>query len=254
MSNVAPIESATMPEISKAQKIADDAFSIAESVVIDSPEMLQIAGEELQSIKKRSNEINEMRLDMTRPLDASKKRIMDFFATPLNRLAQAETLLRNGISVFQKAEREKQRQAQIEAENAARAERERLAKIAAHAEKEAQKAAKKGDEAAALKAAENAEQARQEIELAEVAPIALPDVTQTKVAGISTRTTWKHEIDDFHALVTAAAEGIAKQDYSLAAYLLPNDKDIGAVVRALKSKARIPGVRVYSQDGLSVRT
>lgn len=253
--------------VSKASAIADTAHEVALAYAIDSPEMYAAAGEELQAIKKRKNEIEELRFSLTRPIDTAKARIMELFRRPVARLEEAERVLKGGMLTFQQAEREKAEKARREAEARARAEREEQERQRRAAEQEeqrrraeAEEARKAGDAAAARAAEEAADQAAAEaaeaqaqIEIAEVAAPALPMVAAPVAAGVSTRQNWKHEVTDFAALVTAAAAGIAKGDTTLLGYLQTNDKALGQVARALKAQARIPGVRIYAEDGLAVR-
>lgn len=70
----------------------------------------------------------------------------------------------------------------------------------------------------------------------QVAPVVLQSETP-KVAGVSYRKSWKFRITD-PALVPRE-------------YLIPDDKAIGAVVRALKDQCKISGVEVYSEDTVS---
>lgn len=58
--------------------------------------------------------------------------------------------------------------------------------------------------------------------------------------GISKRTIWRFEITDLAALPRE--------------YLIPDEKRIGAVVRAMKGDAQIAGVRVYPETIVAVRT
>lgn len=277
------------PEATRALQIAEQAYETAMSVEIDSPEMFQMAGTELQSVKARAKQIEDLRLSLTRPLDESKKRIMDLFRHPLARLEEAEGLIRKGMLTFQQAEREKQERARREAEETARRERERLeaerraaeaaerqareqAAAAQRATEEAAAAARKaGDEeaaraaeeanriaqeearAAAAAAAAVAEHAAAEIELAEIAPVAIAVIDQPKAVGISTRQNWKAEVTDLRALVIAAGKLAESGDTTLLGYLEANTKALGQVAKALKNQARIPGVRVYAEEGLAVR-
>jgi hypothetical protein len=74
-------------------------------------------------------------------------------------------------------------------------------------------------------------------------PVHVPAVvlpTQVpKAEGVSSRGTWKFRITNA-ALLPAE-------------YVIPNEKAIAQVVRALKDKASIPGVEVYEERGASFR-
>lgn len=275
-------------ELVQATRIADSAHELAVALQIDSPAALDVAGDELRRLVQRKKEIEELRMSLTRPIDEAKKRIMDLFRVPTERLSEAEGLLRKGIVTYQQAEREKAEKTRREAEAAARAERERLERErqAAEAEerrireeqakaererlaaiereraagneaaaKEAERIAREEAAAASAAAAEaraKAEAAQTELEIAEVAPV-LPMIAPTKADGISSRQNWKAECHDLQALVSAAAAAAARGDTTLLGYLEPNTKALGQVAKALKGAARIPGVRIYAEESLAVR-
>ncbi|HWG67487.1 MAG TPA: hypothetical protein VN662_08755 [Rhodanobacteraceae bacterium] len=275
-------------ELAQATRIANSAHELAVELQIDSPAALDIAGDELRRLVQRKKEIEELRLSLTRPIDEAKKRIMDLFRLPTDRLAEAEGMLRRSIVIYQSAEREKAEKTRREAEAAARAERERLERErqAAEAEerrireeqakaererlaaierergagneaaaKEAERIAREQAEAAERAAAEargRADAARTEIEIADVAPV-LPMIAPAKTDGISARQNWKAECTDLQALVSAAAAASARGDTTLLGYLEPNTKALGQVAKALKGAARIPGVRIFAEESIAVR-
>lgn len=250
------------PLAARSIRVADQAYDLATMYVIDSPDMYEAAGADLRDIATKAKEIEETRLSLTRPLDESKRRIMDLFRGPLDRLNQAQEVLRKSMLVWKQAEDARIAREREEAERAAEAERVRLEQERAAAEAAEREARARADAAlaqgdtdaamAAIAAAEEANataaEAAERAELAEIAPtIAMPAATP-KAAGISTRQTWKAEVVDFAALVKAAGERP-----ELLAYLQPNDSAIAGVAKALKGETRIPGVRVYAEESLAVR-
>ncbi len=182
--------------------------------------------------------MEDLRKSLTRPLDESKSRIMAMFRGPDEIMANAENALRSAMLEFQRAEQKKANDALRVAADAKRAERETLLAKQAEAEKT-------GD-------ADVSAAAAQALELADVAPIALPAVATPKAAGIGKRSTWKYEVVNFKELVIAAGKAAEAGDETLLGYLQTNDA-IGGVVRSLKGTTRIPGVRVFEEQGLSVR-
>lgn len=252
-----------LPEVATASELAQASYDIALAVEIDSPEMLAIASDELREITARRKKIEDMRLSLTRPLDESKKRIMDLFRAPTERLEQAEQLLRKGVLTYQQVEREKAEKARREAEAALEAERrgaEQARREAERAEHEAQALAasadSKAEREAALRAAEEAARARSEaearVEIAEVAP--LPAVREApQPDGVSTRKTWKAEVTDLKALVLAAAERLSRGDETLLAFLTADTKALAGAARSMRNKLSVPGVRVYAEESLAVR-
>lgn len=255
------------PEVAQATTIAEQSYELALAVKVDSPEMFEVAGDELRSIVTRRKKIEELRLSLTRPIDVAKARIMDLFRGPTDRLAEGEKLLRDEMTRYQREEREKAEAARREAEAKAaaeRAEQERIAREAEaarrKAEAEAAAARKAGDEAAAKAAAEAAdaqrqaaEAARERVELADVAPPTPIATITPKAQGVSSRKNWKCEVTDFKALVIAAADRAKTGDDFLLGFLLPNDKALGQAAKSMQSKLVVPGVRAYAEDGLSVR-
>ena len=278
------------PEVTQAQRAADSMFAMVDAYEIDSPAMFEAAGAELQNIRARWTAIEAQRVHLKEPFLEGSRRIDAFFKVPLDRLTEAGKGMSALMLGYQTAERERADKLKREAEAVARAEREEqerrqreaqaqeraIREAAADAQRkadaEAAEARRSGDEAAARAAEETAriaqeaarqaaaaataaaEAARAEIELADIAPIAAPTVLAPKAAGISTRQNWKAEVLDLKALVTAAAAGIASGDTTLLGYLQANEKAIGQVAKALKNQARIPGVRIYAEDTLAVRS
>ncbi len=252
-----------MPEVATASQLAQASYDVALAVQIDSPEMLAIAGDELREITSRRKKIEEMRLSLTRPLDESKKRIMDLFRGPTERLEEAEQLLRKGVLTYQQAEREKAEKLRREAEvkqAAERAKAERAQREAERAEREAREAAQhattEAERIAATQAAAQAAAAREEaqaaVEIAEIAP--MPIIAEpAKADGVSTRQTWKAEVTDLRALVLAAAERAQRGDETLLAFLIADTKALAGAARSMRNKLNVPGVRVYAEESLSVR-
>lgn len=145
--------------------------------------------------------------------------LRDSLAKPLD---EAERMVKARVGGFL-AEHERQRR---EAEAAAQAEAQRQAEAEQAAEAEALEAAGQHEAAAAVALAPV------EAPVVIAAPIAKP-------AGLSTVTTWHFVVDN--PLVVPRE------------YLAVDEKKIGAVVRALKGAAKIPGVRVYSTEDVRSR-
>lgn len=184
----------------------------------------------LRDIKKKHKDLEGQRKEMTRPLDESKKKVMDFFRGPLGWLKDAEATIKREIIRYQTEQErirmEHEKKIQEEARAKAKKEAEKLKK---KAEKEEQKG--------------NMEKADELREQAEDVPVVVPTVPKQveKQQGISAmQEVWKFRVVDI---------GILPQEY-----LMPNEKAIGQVVKALKDKALIPGVEVYSEKSISVRT
>ena len=180
--------------------------------------------------------------------------------------------IREAADVIAKAERQKLEDARLAAEAEQRrlaAEQRAAAAAAARAIEDARKAGDIETERAAVIAAENqrieleaaqenaaeaAANAADAIEIAEIAPQQLPAYVMPTASGISMRETWKHEVTDLHALIVAAAAGIQNKDPTLASYLIANDKALGQAAKSLQNNARIPGVRMFPDKGITARS
>jgi hypothetical protein len=183
-------------------------------------------GKKLNALTK---DLDAERLNQTRPLDATKKEIMEFYTPVTNTCAKMVKTLKDAILKFDQAEQRKAdelaRIARLKAEEDARKERERLAKLA---EKQMEQ-----------NRFEKAEETLNKME--DVAPVVVPIYAPPiqKQKGESTRKNWKFEIVD---------EKLIPREY-----LMVNETSIRGVVSALKGATNIPGVRVYSEDYMSFR-
>src|SRR5436190_12582743 len=117
-----PPEVAGNPTALKAPNQAQGILAVAEAFEIDSPLMFQIAGEELQGVAARLKLIEEERFKITRPIDASKAAVMNFFRAPTEALEKASRILRDKMGAWDAAERAKLEQAKRDAEAKARVE------------------------------------------------------------------------------------------------------------------------------------
>lgn len=263
-----PLEPALL---TPAQRMLKD----IEDLVIDGDPMYGIAGDELARVKGAYNKLEEERLELTRPLDSVKKKIMARYARPLEVLKAAEDALKAKMLAFHTERERRAAEERRKAEEAARAERDRLAREAAEIERKAQEAArlareKAQAEAEQLAASGRAAEAQAAKEAAEVAErealeraeheaaerrqtaavvVAAPTETVAPVAaGTAVRTTWKARVTDKAALIKAVAEQSQFENL-----LEVNDTALNALARSLKANFRLPGIEVYEERGMSAR-
>lgn len=217
-----------------AEREAINWEQVAKSYVIDSPEMATAAGEDLRFIKEKAKQIEELRTTLKKPSLEEGRAIDKHFKKPLEFLANAERVLKGSILDFQQAEQaklaEQQRLLQIEQDRLQR-----------EAEAEQQKRA---EQARASGNHEEAEAIQQEL----VYVPAVAQVEQTKIAGVSTRSSWKGRVTDKLELVKAVADGRA--DLAL---LDVNQSVLDGLAKALKGGLKVPGCEPYEDKTLSVR-
>lgn len=210
---------------------AENSLATARAYQIDSQEMRDLAGEDLQQIKRRQKTIESQRLELTAPLNAVVKKINDMFRQPKDWLDEAERLLKGAILIYDQAQAAKAAEEQRLREEAARIERERIAA-------EAEKAREAGR-------AEEANAMAQVAEMVIAPPVAVP---VQKTAGISTRSNWTAEVVDLMELVKAVAAGT--QPLSL---LQADTTKLTQMAKALKGELNIPGVRAVENKIISAR-
>ena len=256
-----------------APETAQQALQVAQSYVIDDDEMYAAAGEELRTIVTKSRQLDELRKSITAPMDEAKRRVMDFFRLPLERLQEAERVLKIGMGTYQReqaakaeaarreaeaaAERQRQEQQRLDnerraAEAAAQAERDRLA---ADAQAKMQQAIDTGD----AKTMAEAEQAMAAAASVQAAPVEQPAQAEMpaptpvvplvpRAAGVSTRTVWKARVVDKSAFIRAAAGRP-----EIEALLSVNESALGQFAKATAGKAPLAGVTFYEEPVVAVR-
>lgn len=210
-------------EVRELTNEAQAIVALAQTYHVQTAEQYAGAGEDLKRIKGASARLDKLRKTMTQPIDQAKRAIMDFFRPYEVKLSASEATIKRSMIAYSTEQDRIRREEQRKAEEAARKEREKL---------EAQAA-----KAAAAGRTERAEQLEERAATV-VAPVIQREAP--KVAGVSMREVWKFEIVD-PAQINAA-------------FLMPDEKKIGAQVRALKADATAiigPGVRVYVEKQLA---
>ena len=268
-----PAELREHAQAQAAPQQAQHWLQVAQSYAIDDDDMYTAAGEELRSIVTMARQIDEQRKLITHPMLEAKRRVDDFFRVPLERLQEAERVLKLAMGGYQrkqlelqeKARREReaaleaQRQAQEKAaaeqraaEAAAQAERERLQ---AEAEVQMRKAVDTGD-AQAMAQAEQTMAAAAAVQAAPVepapevqAPISAPIVPLApRAAGVSVRTVWKARVSDKSAFIRAAAGRP-----EIEALLEVDEGRLNQFAKATGGKAALAGITFFEEPVVAAR-
>lgn len=201
---------------------------------------LEISANILKTIKQKKKKIDEVRKTITRPLDAAKKRIMDFFRPAENKLSEAENIIEKTILDFRAEERkrieEEQRKA---AEEARKKQAEELARI----QKEQEEAEMMGDS----ETVENLEMQKTVVATtAEVATVVTTE--EPKLSGVAEVKRWKAVVTDKMALIKhIAATG---QFENIVEF---SNKELTALATATKGTIQIPGIEFKVERSLAAR-
>lgn len=214
------INPAADPDVKELTAQSAQLLALSSTYKVATADQYNGAGDELKRVKAAQKRLDDLRKSMTRPLDAAKKAIMDFFRAPEDQLARAESGIKRAMIAFSEEQERIRREEQRKAEEAARKERERL-------EAQARKAAESGK-------TEKAEQL-EERAAAVVAPVIQREAP--KVSGVNLRDVWLFEITDPNLVPRE--------------YLVVDESKIRKVVGALKGDTTIPGIRVYSEKRMA---
>lgn len=220
-----------IPSEAQLVSVSNPILETAQSFVIDSPVMYELAADELKTIKAKYKALEDQRKAITGPMDKAKKEVMDLFRKPLEMLEQAEGVIKRTMLAYANEQRRLQAEAQRQADEAAAAERKRM-------EEQAKAAEQTGDAASAI--------ALQSASEMVVAPVVR--IEPAKVSGISTRVIWSAEVTDKLAYlqhVLAHPELIDTIEISM--------KPLNQMATALKDKLAIPGVRAVASETMSAR-
>lgn len=193
-----------------------DGFAVA------TVEDYQGAGGELKRIKSLAKIIDDKRKAMTRPLDESKKAIMDFFRGPLDALTKAEGLIKGAMLSYDREQERQRREEEERQRELQRKEAERLAKLA-------EKAEARGDEAKAEAFQERASVVAQ-------APVFVQKAMPV-VQGVQRRKVWKYRVVD--------SAQVPRE------YMLINDQMLNSLAKSAKGTIHVPGVEFYEEEILA---
>lgn len=146
------------PEVTSIATGSDAILSAAQCFTVDSEPSFQVADEIQARLKAEAKQINDKRMEFTRPLDALKAQWLDFFRPAINAREQASRIYQSKLSAYRGAARQIAEIAQREAERLLRVEQESKE---AEARKLEAKAAKLKTPAAAEKLMNQADGIRQ---------------------------------------------------------------------------------------------
>nr|WP_297502587.1 hypothetical protein [Ferrovum sp.] len=262
------------PSGTQLTETAQRFLASANSLIIDSNEMYQAAADDLASVKKRKNDLEEQRTGIVKPLNEAVKKVNDLFRAPMEFLTQAEAVLKHrmiGYTTEQdrlkrieeaklRAEAEKranEERTRLEAQRRADEERSRIEREKLEAAKTEALEAGNAVQAAKIEArveglaeelAIKADSIAEQVSMVSTAPV-VPAFSTPTIKGVSARGIWKAEVTNKLALVQFVAAN--PQYLNL---LEPATKELGSIAKALKDQARIDGVHIFIEMSLASRS
>jgi len=198
------------------------------SLAIRHQEDYEVAGIMLQDVKGRLKRLEELRKGMTRPLDESKRKIMDLFKKPLDRLSEMESIIKRKMLKYCDDVKRMAAEEQRRLEEKAKKEEERKRK---QLEARAKKVRESGDD---LKA----DSLQKEAEGVSV-PVMRVEEEVPIVDGTYTRKIWKFKIVD--------------QNQIPREYMIPDEALLSSIAKTKKEKAQIPGVEFFFEETIASR-
>ena len=198
-------------------------------LIISNQSDYEAASTVLSEVKSRYKELDAQRKEITKPIDAAKKAVMDLFKTPLELLEKAESKIK-GLMIGYTNEQERK----------AREEQARLQRLAdAEAAKQKKILEEKIARAEASGKTEKAEELQMQKETITpiVAPIIAPQIETPK--GVSYRDQWSAEVTDINLVPRE--------------YLIANMPALNKMAQATKGTLSIPGVKFTSTKILASR-
>jgi hypothetical protein len=210
----------------------------ASEFLVDSEASFQVADQIQASLKAEAKKINDQRMELTRPIDTFKKKIVEFFSPAVDGRTKAATIYQQKMLAFRRHEREKAEQAQREAERLLQIERE---KKEAEARKLEAKAATLKTDSARQKALQDAEDLRQTAALMpETVALSAPE-PQTVASNVAQ--TWKAEVKDTGQFLRWL---ILHPEWHTCVKF--QEAEMNRLARQVRDAVPVQGVRIYPQE------
>jgi hypothetical protein len=204
------------------------------------------AGDRLMRIKTAQKELAAKKKKVLDPALAAVKAIRDLFAGPEAEIAEAEGLYKRVMIAFDDEQERIRQEEQRKLDDIARREREKNEAAARKALEDAEAARQAGDKKKAERLEQKAEVAA---DRAATVVAATVQAEPPRVSGASIREIWSAIVTDRKALIAAVAAGTVPE---LA--LEPNMKFLDNQARALKRDLKYPGVTATVEKSLAARS
>ncbi len=214
----------------------------AQALVIDSDEMYEVAAEELGSVKRKLTELQEREKSLVTPLLTVVDGIRELFRRPKQLLEDGEKAIKGAMTKYVNDKEAAAKKARDEAEAQARQKRQEAEEEARKEQQRAQELEAAGQADEAIQAAQRAAAARLVSEVASAPAVSV--VAAPKVAGISTRKTWKCALPESQDDKLKALRFIVENPQYLNLVEF-SQKTANQLATAQRSGFNVPGLRAY---------
>lgn len=226
------------PEITDLVMVTDRFTIEATEFQVDSEVSFQVADQLQTTLKAEAKRINDLRMDFTRPIDAIKKKWVDFFSPAVEGRTKAATIYQQKMSKYRADQRAIAEAARRESERLLREER---AKLEAEARAAEARAAKLKTETARQKALDDAAQARATAAMVpETVALSAPEpvTVASNVAQI-----WKAQVVSVPEFLKWVVEH--PEWWSCVSF---KDAEMNRLARQFRDAQQVPGVKFAAED------
>lgn len=229
------------------------AFEIAaKEYTVDSEASFQVADQIQATLKAEAKKINDQRMELTRPIDAFKKKIVEFFALAVDGRTQAAYIYQQKMSEFKRAKILEAENARRDAERLLREQREQEEAKARELELKAEQLKTPAAKARVLA---EAEQHRQVAALTpETVALSAPEPKTVasnvaelweldKLLSIRDFLHWLADHPEWHTLVVDPKTG--KVHFPIG--------EMNRMAKQFRNAVPVPGIRFHSKDSFRTK-
>lgn len=235
----------TVPrDVSTLATGADRLIVAAEDFVVDSEAAFQVADQVQTQLKTEAKQINDKRLEFTRPIDAIKAKWMDFFKPAIDGRTRAVEIYQQKMSAYLREQREENARKQREAE-AILAEQRR--KQEEEAKKLEAKAARLKTEEAKQKALAEAQTIR---DVATLTPVSVPVAPLPETVASNVAQPWELEsITDMAGFLQWLA--VHPEWHGVVSI---KTGEINRMAKQFRNVVPVPGVKFHQKDSFRTKS
>lgn len=214
----------------------------AQDFVVEDDPSFQMADEIQSSLRRSAKQIDDKRMEFTRPIDALKKQWMEFFKPAVDSHNQAAAIYQSKMAQYRAEVRRKAEEAQRKAEQLLREQREA----------EERKARELEEKALRLKSAKAKAKAEQEAQDVRAAAAMIPEsvalaASEPTATASNVAELWRWEIDGTTGGLPALL-GWLQTHLEWLGVIKLQDGEMNRLAKQCQKVVRVPGLRFFTKD------